>query len=244
MRQGAREIRGVQGVVWDDRDSRRERPPLDVNLTAWTVHNRRRSHVNASRVHEGRQYHLKWFFRRPLAGNPARREFDNAREVSRLGVRSVHPVGWGHQPRGTFFVMEGSPGAPIYGLQERPSRVDLLRMARELGQMVATLHNANLCHRDLYVDHVLIHDGKLRLIDVGRVRKFHRRRWIVKDLAGLLFSARRESLPSCLAREFLRAYLPHSRRQWNRRRLLSLLERKARRYSRHNRLDPSTAGKT
>lgn len=241
-RQGTAEVTGR--VVWDERDSRAERPPLDGELTGWNVRRRRRSHLNAIRRHEDREYHLKWFFHRPLGalgslgsfgGNAARRELESARRLHELGIPTVEPVGWGHHSRGTFFVMEGSPGAPLYALPEPPAAGDLGGLARELGRLVALLHNADLCHRDLYVDHVLIHRGTLRLIDVGRVRRFRRRRWIVKDLAGLLFSAWREGLPAALARCFLGSYLAHSARRWERRRLIARLVRKARRYQRHNR---------
>ncbi|MBN1444205.1 MAG: hypothetical protein JXA90_15950 [Planctomycetes bacterium] len=221
-------------VVWNDRDSRPERPPIDDALTSWRIHNRRRSHLNACRVFGGREYHLKWFFRRPFAGNPALREYENARRVKDLGIPSVDVVGWGRHRWGTFFVMEGSPGSPLFRLPQLPRPEVLHRLTVELGRLIAVLHNANLCHRDLYVDHVLIDEESLRIIDVGRVMSFHRRRWIVKDLAGLLFSAWREKISAQTCRLFLRSYLLHSERRWNRRRLVSAILKKAQSYWRHN----------
>ena len=107
-------------------------------------------------------------------------------------------------------------------------------MARALALYVARLHDAGLCHRDLNVYHVLIHEGALRLIDVGRVRPFVRRRWIVNDLASLLDTARLEGMPASVARAFLASYLKETRRAWSRRAVLRAVELKARRYRRHN----------
>ncbi len=224
-------------IVWNPRDSRAVRPPLDEELHEWQIHNKRRSHFNASRTFEGKEYHLKWFFNRLFSGNPALREFENAKQVKKLGILSVDVVGWGRHSRGTFFVMEGSPGLPIYKQPSLPELKLFCEMARELGRIVAVLHNADLCHRDLYVDHVLIDDATLRLIDVGRVMKFRRRRWIVKDLAGLLFSAWRENIPPGVSRAFLESYLKKSRRPWNRKKLIAALQKKAQVYWHHNRRD-------
>lgn len=229
----------TDGIVWVTA-AEATKPPLDAELTGWDVRNRRSTHLNARRLHEGREYHLKWFFRRLGDLNPARREFESAIEVSRLGIPTVVAVGWGRHPRGTFFVMEGSPGGTFYDLPRRPERRDLDRIARDLGEVVARLHDARLCHRDLYVDHVLIDGGRIRLIDLGRVKWFRRRRWIIKDLGGLLFSAWREEVPESAARRFLSSYLAHTRRPWKRRRLLARVLRKARAYWRRNGAPPPT----
>jgi len=221
-------------VLWNPRDSRGERPPLDTQLSDWSVDKRRATHLNAKRHFNAREYHLKWFFRRFFSGNPGQREFNNARRIKGLGIPTVVAVGWGYHPLGTFFVMEGSPGVPVFHLPEFPEESVLRKMSLDLGRLVALLHNANLCHRDLYVDHVLIHDDALRLIDVERVMKFRRRRWIIKDLGGLLFSAWREKLAPSLCRAFLRSYLAHSDRCWNRKRLITAVQRKAHVYWRHN----------
>ena len=228
----------TQGVQWRVLVPEREAPPLDADLSGWTVYHQRRSHLNAMRSVAGRVYHLKWFFRRLFRGNPARRELENARSVEALGIPTVLPIGWGTHACGTFFVMEGSPGQPIYALAARPDSERLDQLSRELGRLIATLHNAGLCHRDLYVDHVLIDGDDVRLIDLGRVMRFRRRRWIVKDLGGLLFSAWREDLPARASRRFLASYVHHSHAEWRVRTLIQSLQRKARGYWRHNRLHP------
>ena len=105
-------------------------------------------------------------------------------------------------------------------------------LARGLAAGVARMHDANLCHRDLNVYHVLVDGADYRLIDVGRVMRFVRRRWIVKDLATLLASARREGYPAWSARLFLREYLMATRRRWSRRGIIRAALRKAERIRR------------
>ena len=221
-------------TVWRERDPDRLAPPVDASLAGWEVQKRRRSHWNARRVHRGQTYFLKWFFHSRWA-NPARREWENARSLTALGIPTVLPVGWGLHFRGSYVVLEGSPGFQAdeweqHGLPAR--RLD--RHALQLASYVARLHDARLCHRDLNVYHVLLDADTLRLIDVGRVMTFVRRRWIVKDLASLLHSARRERVPDRTCRLFLRAYLQATQRDWKRRRLLRAIEVKAERYRRHN----------
>jgi len=185
-------------------------------------------------VHEGQTYFLKWFFHWPWA-NPARREWENARRLTALGIPTVLPVEWGFHYHGSYVVLEGAPGfqADDWEGQGVPTgRLD--QHALRLASYVARLHDARLCHRDLNVYHVLLYADTLRLIDVGRVMTFLRRRWIVKDLASLLHSARREGFSYRICRLFFRAYLQATRRDWSTRRFLRAVEVKAERYRRHN----------
>ncbi len=76
------------------------------------------------------------------------------------------------------------------------------------------LHAAGYNHRDLYCCHFFVKDAahaprEIRLIDLQRVerRRWFRRRWLVKDLAQLAWSA-----PSCCIKRthkmaFIREYL-------------------------------------
>jgi hypothetical protein len=221
-------------VDWVETLPGRSLPPVDRDLAGWTIGKRRPSHWNAWTRHQGTTFHLKWFLHGRLAA-PARTEWRNARRLEALEIPAAIAVGWGRHPRGSFCVLEGSPGFPAdeWRAHDLTWR-DLLALSRTLAAHVARLHDAGLCHRDLNVYHVLIHDGAVRLIDVGRVRSFTRRRWIIKDLASLLDTARLEEVPAGAARAFLATYLRETRRAWSRRSLVRAVELKARRYRRHN----------
>jgi tRNA A-37 threonylcarbamoyl transferase component Bud32 len=224
---------GSRPIEWKDIARGQAPPPIDASLEGWTVEKSRPSHRNARRTAGGRTLHLKWFFHGPFAA-PARREWRSALALEALGIAAAVPVGWGVHPRGSFIVFEGSPGFPGDAWRENGVTGERLdRLTAALAAMVASLHDAGLCHRDLNVYHVLVHGDELRLIDLGRVTKFVRRRWIVKDLASLLASALREGFPPRPARLFLRRYLASTRRPWSRRRLIRAVTAKAERVRRH-----------
>jgi hypothetical protein len=91
---------------------------------------------------------------------------------------------------------------------------DLRRLISEIAQIVRRFHAAGYNHRDLYCRHFFVKDTapmrrEIRLIDLQRVqrRRWFRRRWLVKDLAQLAWSA-----PSCCIKlthkmAFIREYL-------------------------------------
>jgi lipopolysaccharide core heptose(I) kinase len=91
---------------------------------------------------------------------------------------------------------------------------DLMRLVGDIARIVRRLHEAGYNHRDLYCCHFFVQDKapaerEIRLIDLQRVqrRRWFRRRWLVKDLAQLAWSA-----PSCCIKPthkmaFIREYL-------------------------------------
>ena len=87
---------------------------------------------------------------------------------------------------------------------------------RVVAPVVARLHEQGLVFRDLYWNHVFavgLDADQVTFLDVERVFRpwFRKRRWIVKDLAGLLSSAP-EQVSRTMALRFLLAYLgPHRR---------------------------------
>ena len=108
---------------------------------------------------------------------------------------------------------------------------------RSLARVARTMHHAGLHHQDFYLTHLLVPDagppGTVFVIDLGRAR--HRRklsrRWIVKDLAQLNYSAT-PATRSDRAR-FLRAYLGR-KLQTSDRDLLARIERKSHAIARHS----------
>lgn len=207
-------------------------------MTGWQIQRRRRSHLNAVLQDRTGRYFLKWFFHRGRR-NPAQLEWRNANQLEALGIPTVEAVGWGRHDSGSFVVLRGADGLQAderwrHGI----GATTALAWTDALAVYVARLHEAGLCHRDLNIYHVLL-DGasELRLIDVGRVMGigwWRPRRWLIKDLASLHYSAQREGFPPRLARRFLRRYVEATSRPWTTRRLLARVLAKSARYRRHN----------
>jgi len=85
-------------------------------------------------------------------------------------------------------------------VRKRPPLRDKLQLLDSLVRISRTLHENGICHRDYYLCHFLLHDEaefengaapKLSLIDLHRALIYKQlpRRWVVKDVAGLYFSA-------------------------------------------------------
>lgn len=96
----------------------------------------------------------------------------------------------------------------------RPS----IQIKRELINRIAnisrTVHQSGLCHRDFYLCHFLLHDDshagslQLSLIDLHRalIKKRLTRRWVVKDIASLYYSAMHLGLSQRDLYRFMRCY--------------------------------------
>lgn len=91
---------------------------------------------------------------------------------------------------------------------------DLDGLIRRLALTVRRFHAAGYNHRDLYCCHFFVKEpsrGKfdIRMIDLQRVqrRRRFRRRWLVKDLAQLVWSAPRDRIQCTHKMAFIRHYL-------------------------------------
>ncbi len=86
--------------------------------------------------------------------------------------------------------------------QKKPPFPIKLRLLKELATISKTLHGNGVCHRDYYLCHFLLHEQekftvgeivqpRLSVIDLHRalIRRKLATRWIIKDVAGLYFSA-------------------------------------------------------
>ncbi|MGQ0636243.1 MAG: lipopolysaccharide kinase InaA family protein [Planctomycetaceae bacterium] len=84
-------------------------------------------------------------------------------------------------------------------------------VTHEVADLTRRMHAAGLHHQDFYLNHLLLcgdeRSPEVRVIDLGRARQRRplARRWIIKDLAQLNFSAQAIPWPSRL--RFLRWYL-------------------------------------
>lgn len=181
-------------------------------------------------------------------------EFATTIALAECGLPVARPVACGQEQRGSrlgrsFVILEALPDAdalerllPRAAGREGHYRLlaDRRQLVRELAFLVRRLHDHGWFHRDLYLAHVFLSrdaagQERLNLIDLQRVFRpcCCRRRWQVKDLAQLCYSAR----PHCTRTEmlrFLRAYLGRPRLQNPDRRLLRRLWRKAQRIARRD----------
>jgi heptose I phosphotransferase len=119
--------------------------------------------------------------------------------------------------------LEGYTELPQFLLRRFPPRQlhhtgtrdrDLDRLIRQLARTVRRFHAAGYNHRDLYCCHFFIKEPvpgrfEIRLIDLQRVqrRRRFRRRWLVKDLAQLAWSAPRDRVKCTHKMAFIRHYL-------------------------------------
>ncbi len=139
-----------------------------------------------------------------------------APRVAAFGVRGANPA-----TRQSFVVCDALDGfVSLTEVAERwrrepPPPSLRWQLTRELARLVRALHDAGINHRDLYFDHVLadataLQDGRveLALIDLHRagLRRRVPRRWLLRDLAALSFSAAYEGATRTDQLRFLRHY--------------------------------------
>lgn len=139
-------------------------------------------------------------------------DFAAAMTLAKVGVAVPRPIAYGFERGGlrerrSFVMLEELPGAEalerlLPRWRENAGRYALLRdkkeLIRHIADLVRRLHEAGYFHRDLYLAHLFISKNRqggerLNVIDLQRVfrPRWRRRRWQVKDLAQLYYSARR-----------------------------------------------------
>jgi heptose I phosphotransferase len=165
------------------------------------------------------------------APTPARVEAENVAALSNEGIDVMRIVAYGERSRRdglqqSFVITEELENYAelqhylraryvLPPMRRRTTRDhDLKRLIGDVARIVRRLHTAGFNHRDLYCCHFFVKDAapakrEIRLIDLQRVerRRWFRRRWLVKDLAQLAWSA-----PSCCITRthkmaFIREYL-------------------------------------
>ena len=166
--------------------------------------------------------------RRPVLG--AQDEWAAVAALKAAGIPTLEPAaygerGWNPARRESFLMTDALE--PTVNLEtfcerwaaHRPPPLLKWRLIRDVARMSRAMHAAGVCHRDYYLCHFLLRlDDKdhvpdhkapqLHLIDLHRARRFRRlpRRWRLKDLAALLFSARDIGLTRGDQLRFLREY--------------------------------------
>lgn len=210
---------------------------------------------------------------------PADMECRNIFLLSHFGIATMKPVALGQHLRWTlrqpsFLMTEEIPdGVPAddylkatfapAGAANRDAVARKRRFIHDVARLVHRLHRAGFYHRDLYLCHIFVREltsaaGQpewgLHLIDLQRVRwpgpgKVGRR-WIIKDLAELAYSAPAGVVSRTDRVRFLREYLGLGGRRWSgrlddrARRLVRSVVRKAEQIARHDaRLQARAANK-
>ena len=166
-----------------------------------------------------------------LGPTPGRVEAENVRRLDAEGIDVMRLVAYGEKLHGdglqeSFVLTEELAGyTPLDDFLRRrfprptqdraePRDGDLNRLIRQVADVARRFHAAGFNHRDLYCCHFFIREPErgrfeIRMIDLQRVqhRRRFRRRWLVKDLAQLAWSAPWEQIPCTHRVAFMRHYL-------------------------------------
>ncbi len=183
-------------------------------LSPW----RQRLRLTLNVTGEQRTFYLKRFHNPPPgAGREVKRSRTGASSMAGLewtwmnrfaaeGIPCVEPVAYGELLSGSkelrsAILTAAVPGESLERWAGRWSEADRATVSiliPPLAALIARLHERGYIHRDLYLSHIFYDASAstetcLHLIDLQRVMRprRRRRRWIVKDLASLNFSAPR-----------------------------------------------------
>lgn len=168
----------------------------------------------------------------------ARNEYRAIRKLQELGLRAPAIAAYGRRGllpgRLESFLVTEDVG-PHTTLEDycrpwharAPDFAEKRALIEQLADISYTLHSNNVCHRDYYLCHFLrtAADAPLTVIDLHRalVKRRLDERWVIKDLAGLYFSALDAGLTRGDVFRFMRSYrrcalrdtLARDRRFWD-----------------------------
>lgn len=123
----------------------------------------------------------------------AKVEWDALLAFHEAGLATMLPVALGQGGSESFLITAELQGCTK--LSECPAE-EQTEWLVPVAEVARRMHAAGLHHQDFYLGHLLRpndHDGPIHIIDLGRVQKhspWFARRWIVKDLAQLNYSAK------------------------------------------------------
>jgi len=210
----------------------------------------------------GRTFYLKRFANPPASvRREVRRAGYDAKSVAGLewtwmhrlageGIPCVKPVAFGEDLHGSrerrsAILTAAVPGDSLERFADRwgdSDRGTVRRLIPPLAKLVARLHGRGYIHRDLYLSHVFYDpttgvEKSLCLIDLQRVirPRWGRRRWIVKDLASLNYSAPGHLVSRTDRIRWLKHYLALPKLDASARRLAHRVVGKTKRIAKHDR---------
>jgi heptose I phosphotransferase len=188
--------------------------------------------------------------RRSSAG----RESHFIKRLSEIGIPTVKRVSDGQEMSGpwerrSFIVTEGLSGVSLERhLQQGsadpsslPSIHDRREIIRQLALIARLMHNNRLYHRDLYLSHIFLTrnaDGGivLRVIDLARMieKPLRTRRWRIKDLAALDFSATAPLVTRADRLRFMKIYCGKETSREELKREVAVIAARTRKIARHD----------
>lgn len=193
-----------------------------------------------------KEYVKPWLrFTRPLLG--ARHEWNAILEFHKAGLSTMTPVATGSRGGRSLLLtaaIENSHklSAWMAGPSASSDEETRREVIRRVAETTRLMHRAGLHHQDYYLGHLMVPaddvTGEVQVIDLGRARRRRplARRWIVKDLGQLNYSA--PMLSDDERREFLQVYLdrPPSPNDAGLIRSITAKTQRIARHSRKNRL--------
>ncbi len=145
---------------------------------------------------DGRGFFLKKYFKLPYwRRGEAEVEWGGAFKLLKMGFSTPLPVAFGLEARllavRGFTMFQEAPGRRVEDwLRERFDPELVFHLARVAGRF----HAAGFSHQDFYFCHFFWEpqEKRVTIIDLGRLRHSSspRKRWVIKDLAELFYSAR------------------------------------------------------
>lgn len=175
---------------------------------------------------------------------PGRIEALNVERLEQSGIAAMRLVAYGERLRcdgvaESFVLTEELAGyqqldhflrrrfAPLNGAASSRRDPNLQRLVAAVADVAGRFHRAGFNHRDLYCCHFFIREPStgrflVNLIDLQRVerRRWLRRRWVIKDLAQLAYSAPSERITRTSRLAFVKRYLQTSRLRPEHKRLI------------------------
>ena len=161
-------------------------------------------------------------FKKPVLG--ARDEWTAISYLKKIPVSTMTVVaygeqGWNPAKLESFIITEDLKQTIsledycVSWLDSKPKPSIRRALIREVANVASAIHAHGICHRDLYLCHFLLHKEKnrfpkLSLIDLHRAlfREKLPKRWIIKDIAGLYYSAMEIGLSQRDLFYFIRQY--------------------------------------
>jgi heptose I phosphotransferase len=138
-----------------------------------------------------------WFSgRMPVVG--AKPEWLAIQALTQMGIPTTPLIGYGQEGQRSFVLTQALDNC--ISLEELcltwndipPKLQEKRALIKKVAHITRTLHENGWVHRDLYLCHFLRdQSNQLHLIDLHRMQqpRLFKQRWIIKDLAGLLFSS-------------------------------------------------------